>query len=446
MASEPQWVGHTSFWHVFPLGMAGALYGPGWKEGEPGGLDLVSSWLDHPRGLGLSGLALGPIFASTSHGYDTTDYYRIDPRLGDDHTFGRLVDAVHHRSMRLVLDGVFNHVGAEHPFVTDVRLHGRDSRYYDYFHVTWDEATGQGPYFHNFEGHTGLITLNHGCPAVQDMIVDVMCHWLARGADGWRLDAAYAMDPAAWATITARVKEVFPDAFLFGEMIHGDYREFVAASGLDSVTQYELWKSIRSSIAERNLFELDWNLRRHNDFLASFVPVTFVSNHDVTRLNSALPDPRDAAIATVLLLTVGGTPCVYYGDEYGLGGVKEERPGGDDVLRPAFPAPWNFHARPEQDAAAGLHHHLLTWRNAHAWAHQAQASFTELTKTTGVLELRYGAHAAQVALNLTDEVQELPVPAAHSIAAGFHAELLDPGLADTRVRLPAHGWAILAVS
>lgn len=455
------WVDSTCFWHVFPLGMAGVLHGPRTDNPDPGGLDIVSSWLDHAKGIGFRGLQLGPIFASTSHGYDTVDHFRIDPRLGDDAAFGRLVDALRFRGMRLLLDGVFNHVGAQHPWVEDVRQRGRDSEFYDFFHVSWNVATGEGPYFHNFEGHPDLVTLNLRNPRVQDYIVDVMCHWMERGVDGWRLDAAYTLDPAPLRAIVERVRSRFPEAFIYGETIHGDYGQFVERSGVDSVTQYELWKSIRSSLRDRNLFELEWNLRRHNAMLDHFVPVTFVSNHDVTRIASALPDPRDAAIAVAVLLSVGGTPLVYYGDEYGLEGVKEDRPGGDDAVRPTFPPPWDFHPRPEQDAAAGLHYHLLRWRSSHPWVNTARTEVLELTNQSAVVAIRpanrpaavLGADdalpaaptgEARLAINLSDEIVELPVPGATHVEAGTHSQVLGSGSL-ARVRLAPHGWALLAV-
>ncbi|MDO4791350.1 MAG: alpha-amylase family glycosyl hydrolase [Buchananella hordeovulneris] len=448
------WVETTCFWHVYPLGMAGVLHGPRDDFPDPGGLDIVSSWLDHAKGIGFRGLQLGPIFASSSHGYDTVDHMRIDPRLGDDASFERLVGALRFRNMRLLLDGVFNHVGSNHPWVEDVRAKGRDSEFYSYFHVTWNVSTGEGPYFHDFEGHPNLVTLNLRNPQVQDYVVDVMCHWLERGADGWRLDAAYCLDPAPLAQIARRVQEIHPEAFIYGEMIHGDYAQFVARSGIDSVTQYELWKSIRSSLRDRNLFELDWNLRRHNSLLDRFVPVTFVGNHDVTRIASALPDPRDAAIATAILMSVGGVPLVYYGDEYGLPGVKEDRPGGDDAVRPAFPPPWDFHPRPEQDAAAGLHYHLLRWRSERPWVTTARTEFLELTNQSAVVAIRAAQSGddvpagppqeARLALNLSDEIVELPVPGALAVDAGTHCQVVGGGSL-ARVRMAPHGWALLSV-
>src|SRR4051794_1006846 len=140
-----------------------------------------------------------------------------------------------------------------------------------------------------------------------------MSHWLARGADGWRLDAAYAVAPAFWKAVTSRVRQVHPDAWIVGEVIHGDYAAIVADGGLDSVTEYELWKSIWGSLNDRNFFELSWTLGRHDGLVDSFVPLTFVGNHDVTRLPSKLDDVRHLPHALAVLFTVSGTPSIYAG-------------------------------------------------------------------------------------------------------------------------------------
>ena len=157
--------------------------------------------------------------------------------------------------------------------------------------------------FATFEGHGELVALNHDNPDVVDYTVDVMKHWLRRGADGWRLDAAYAVPDRFWAQVLPQVREEFGDAWFVGEVIHGDYSAHVRDAGVDSVTQYELWKAIWSSLNDGNFHELDHALARHNDFLDVFVPMTFIGNHDVTRIASKLENSRHLAHALVILLT-----------------------------------------------------------------------------------------------------------------------------------------------
>ncbi|MDF9457868.1 alpha-amylase family glycosyl hydrolase, partial [Bacillus cereus] len=145
------------------------------------------------------------------------------------------------------------------------------------------------------------------------------------------------VNPEFWAAVLPSVREKYPDVWIFGEVIHGDYASIVRASGMDSVTQYELWKGIWSSIESRNFFELDHALGRHNEFSDAFTPMTFVGNHDVTRIASRVGQDG-AVLATAILATIGGIPLIYYGDELAYRGVKEERFGADDDIRPVFPA------------------------------------------------------------------------------------------------------------
>ena len=185
-------------------------------------------------------------------------------------------------------------------------------------HFRFDDAAGGegGPAYATFEGRESLAALNHDSAEARDLAVRVLTHWLDRGASAWRLDAAYGIDPAFWASVLPAVRERHPDAWFMGEVIHGDYTGFVEASTVDTVAQYELWKAIWSSLADVNFYELDWCLGRHNELLESFIPATFVGNHDVTRIASKVGAAK-AALAVVLLMTVGGVSSVYYGDEQG---------------------------------------------------------------------------------------------------------------------------------
>jgi cyclomaltodextrinase / maltogenic alpha-amylase / neopullulanase len=412
----PEWVEHAVWWQIYPLGFLGADT----TGADATGADLapvhrlprLEAWLEHAVRLGASGLALGPIFASATHGYDTIDHLRIDPRLGDDQDFDHLVAAAHDRGLRVLLDGVFNHVGRDFPVFRRAVEQGPGSP-----EAAWFQPDGDD--YRTFEGHHGLVTLNHADPVVADHVADVMTHWLDRGADGWRLDAAYAVPREFWATVLPRVRKEHPEAYLVGEVIHGDYAAIVAETGLDSVTQYELWKAIWSALNDRNLFELAWALKRHDGYLDSFVPQTFVGNHDVTRLASRLTDERHLAHALVVLLTVGGTPSIYYGDEHAFRGVKEDRAGGDDAVRPAYPADPTGLA-PYGWPTYRLHQDLIGLRRRHPWLHRARTNVVELANEHLVYETTDGEHRLTVALNLTDSDLDRPGGGA----------------------VPAHGWTI----
>ena len=363
----PAWVEHGIWWHVYPLGATGAPIRPeNPADGAPAPrLGRLIEWLDYLVDLGASGLALGPIFEASTHGYDTIDHFRIDPRLGDDAVFDRLAEACRDRGVALMLDGVLNHVGTAHPLLR-AAVAGGDERRLFRFNGPGDFGSPAGsPGYAVFEGHEGLAVLNHDSDEIAELAVSVLSYWLGRGASAWRLDAAYAVPPSFWARVLPRVRSEFLDVWFVGEVIHGDYRGIVERSSMDSLTQYELWKAIWSCLLDENFFELDWCLNRHNGFLDAFVPLTFVGNHDVTRLASRIGDAK-AALAVTILLTVGGVPAIYYGDEQAFRGVKTDRPGGDDEVRPMLP-PGPEALSPLGDWLYRWHQALIGLRRRHPW-------------------------------------------------------------------------------
>ncbi len=433
----PEWVRHAIWWQVYPLGFVGAFPAtdpPGSGEHR---LRRLIDWLDYAVDLGASGIALGPVFASRTHGYDTTDHYRIDPRLGDDADFDQLIEQAHRRGLRVLLDGVFNHVGTDFARYRDAIDRQEPDA------VSW--FRGRPGRFHTFEGHGELITLNHRNPAVVDYTVEVMAHWLGRGADGWRLDAAYAVPESFWAQVLPRVREQYPQAWFLAEVIHGDYSAFVAGSGVDSVTQYELWKAVWSSLNDGNFHELDWALQRHNTFQDAFAPLTFVGNHDVTRIASKLERPEHLGHALTLLLTTGGVPSVYAGDELGHLGIKEDRAGGDDAVRPEFTAPPGDLPEAGRDVL-NLHRHLISLRRRHPWLHQARTSALLLDNRFYVYQTRHGEDALIVALNVDDTARALPIRELTGrpgeVLAGAGAP---PPDVVSHTDVPADGWLILTL-
>jgi glycosidase len=422
--TEPAWVQHAIWWQVYPLGFVGAFPADTPPAVDEHRLRRLIGWLDHAIDLGASGIALGPIFASRTHGYDTTDHYVIDPRLGDDADFDALVAEAKQRGLRILLDGVFNHVAA------------------DFAHQSWFRKRGND--FDTFEGHGELIALDHDNPEVIDYTVDVMTHWLGRGADGWRLDAAYAVPDPFWAQVLPRVRSAFPDAWFVGEVIHGDYSARVHDAGFDSVTQYELWKAIWSSFNDGNFHELDWAFVRHNEFLDAFVPLTFVGNHDVTRIASRLENIRHLEHALVILFTLGGTPSVYAGDEFAYRGIKEERAGGDDAVRPEFTAASTRVDGHGHDVFR-LHQYLVGLRRRNPWLHTARTSPLQLTNRQYVYETRNDSERLVVALNIGDEPMSLALAdlglGESQVVAGSGAP---PPAVVAAPQIEPHGWLIVA--
>lgn len=386
------WANDAIWWHVYPLGFVGAPI----REGWPGWYDLANQdyaatnrfahlerWLDHVVRLGASGILLGPIFASRTHGYDTLDYFRIDPRLGTEADFVRFVEACHARGIRVMLDGVFNHVSREHEFVRTALREGRDSAAAGMLKIDFDNPSGPAPYL--FEGHQALPELNHKSQAVADYVFDVMDYWCSRGVDAWRLDAAYTTGPEFWTRVIPRLRAKHPGVWIHGELIHGDGAQFVKDSTLDSVTQYWLWKAIWSSLSDANFWELDDALNSHNRFLESYRPLTFVGNHDVTRIGSKVGADK-AVLALAILMLVGGIPAIYYGDELGYRADKVQGGPPDDQLRTSFPD------RPE-DIWPGswdtfhLYQGLISLRRRNPWLGDARTEKVELTNEHYALDV-----------------------------------------------------------
>ncbi len=413
------WVDHVIWWQVYPLGFVGAEAEA--VDRTEHRLDRIEGWFDYLLELGCNGLALGPVFASETHGYDTVDHLRIDSRLGTDSDMDALIGAARAKGIRVLLDGVFNHVGRSHPQFVRAEQDGPDSDAGRWFR--WKDGRPR-----TFEGHDLLVELNHDEPAVREHVAQVMTHWLDRGVDGWRLDAAYAVSPAFWAAVLPRVREAHPDAWIVGEMIHGDYASYVRESGLDSITQYELWKATWSALKDANFFEFAHALWRHDELLPTFVPATFVGNHDVTRIASTLDDD-DADIAAALLFFVAGTPTVYYGDEQGFRGIKEERVGGDDAIRPEFPA------TPDDLAPYGWPHYrrhqaLIAMRRRFPWLHRAHAEVSGLENTAVTLTATDGTTTLVLSANIGDA--PVPRPAGDIVAAADGVEN----------DLRPHSWAV----
>lgn len=456
-ARTPAWVRDAICYQIYPLGFCGAprrredftatSYGEAEGENVVHRLGRIEGWLDHLVSLGANVLLLNPIADSVSHGYDTLDHQRVDPRLGSQKDVAHLVAACHERGIRVVLDGVFNHVSDHHAVVRAALAGGPDSP--EGRRIRWAEGRPRG-----FEGNLDLVEMDLADAGVQEAVVEVMSAWLQRGADGWRLDAMYAAGAEAWAPIIARLRERHPEAWILGEVIHGDYPALAQASGADSITQYELWKGIWSSLHDHNLFELGHALARHQAFReqpGGAWPLTFLGNHDTTRIASQLADGRDLAAAIGLLALLPGIPALYAGDEFGATGVKEDRPGGDDAVRPSFPddpadAPAALSVlRPE--AAPRIleaHRRLLALRRREPWLAQAHVEVREETLTHTYAEVVLTAACRVPPLVLAINLGEQDVPAGGEVLEAVSGgAMIDGTAAPAPGTVPAHGIAVL---
>jgi cyclomaltodextrinase / maltogenic alpha-amylase / neopullulanase len=236
-----------------------------------------------------------------------------------------------------------------------------------------------------------------------------------------------------WSAVLPQVREEFGDAWFVGEVIHGDYVAYVERSGLDSITEYELWHAVWSSLDSTNLHKLDWTLRRHAAFVEHFVPMTFLSNHDVTRVASQIRDRRHLSHAVALLGFLPGVPSIYHGDEFGLEGVKQDRPGGDEAIRPELPAERGLFTNPHPELEE-IYRRVIGLRRRNPWLVDAVTVVERVTNGHLVVRsrARTGTEVLALALNLTDAPYALP--------AGATVVASEP--ASGAGSVAPHGWVV----
>lgn len=335
-----RWIADSVFYHIYPLGFCGAPeYNPG---GEPQPrLDKLLEWIPHLKALGVDALYLGPVFQSVKHGYDTCDYFQVDCRLGDNDSFAALCDALHAAGIRVVLDGVFNHVGRGFWAFRDVQEHGQASPYCSWFqnlNFGGPSPMGDPFWYEAWQGHYELVKLNLRHPDVVGHLLDAVGMWMERfHIDGLRLDAADCVDFDFFRTLKGFVKARNPDFWLMGEIIHGDYARWANPELLDSVTNYECWKGLWSSHNDKNYFEIAHSLNRQfgpGGIYRGLCLYNFADNHDVDRLASKLTNPRHISNVYTLLYTMPGVPSLYYGSEWAIPGARTST--SDDALRPCL--------------------------------------------------------------------------------------------------------------
>ena len=339
------WYDESVFYQIYPLGLCGA---PQANDGvQEHRLRRILDWIPHIEKLGCGAVLLNPLFESDAHGYDTRDYRRVDTRLGTNGDLKELVAALHERGIRVVLDGVFNHVGRGFWAFRDVQEKKWDSPYRDWFHISFDGNSGynDGFWYEGWEGHFELVKLNLRNGAVADYLLDTVRFWVEEfGIDGLRLDVAYCLDRDFIARLRQFCCSLRPDFFLVGETLHGDYNQWVGEGKCHSCTNYECYKGLYSSLNDLNLFEIGHSLRRQFGsepwcLYRGKKLLNFVDNHDVTRVASILRNPAHLPVIYGLLFAMPGIPCIYYGSEWGAQGDKAH---GDAALRAAFERPqWN---------------------------------------------------------------------------------------------------------
>ena len=337
------WAYNSIFYQIYPIGFCGA---PVHNDGVcVPRIRKLMDWSEYLQTLGVDSILLNPIFESDNHGYDTRDFKTIDCRLGTNEDFKEVCEDLHKHNVKIVLDGVFNHVGRGFWAFKDVQEKKWDSPYKDWFHISFDgnSCYNDGFWYEGWEGHFELVKLNLQNPAVVDYLMECVKYWIDEfDIDGLRLDVAYSLDHNFMRRLRSYTQELKPDFALIGEVLFGDYNIIVNDEMLHSCTNYECYKGLYSSFNSMNMFEIAHSLHRQfgSDQWCIYRGkhlMTFVDNHDVTRLASILTNKKHIPLAYGLLMGMPGIPCLYYGSEWAKQG--EKAPDNDYALRPCFEEP-----------------------------------------------------------------------------------------------------------
>lgn len=336
------WAYESVFYQIYPLGFCGA---PFENDGVLNHRILkVADWIPHIQKLGANAIYFCPIFESDTHGYNTRDFQKLDTRLGTNEDFAAVCKKLHQAGIKVVLDGVFNHVGRGFWAFQDVLEKRWDSPYKDWFHISFDGNSGynDGLWYEGWEGNYDLVKLNLRHPDVKQHIFDSIRMWVEQfQIDGLRLDVAYCLDHDFIRELRGFCDNLKSDFFLVGEVLHGDYNQIMNDTMLHSVTNYECYKGLFSSFNSMNLFEIVHSLLRQfgPEYWTLYKGkhlLSFVDNHDVSRIASNLTNEKHLPLIYALCFGMPGIPCIYYGSEWGAKAHKNE---GDPALRACFDAP-----------------------------------------------------------------------------------------------------------
>lgn len=332
------WYDEAVFYHIYPLGLTGAPKQNPYGEPEHR-LNTLIPWISHIKAIGCNAIYIGPLFESVGHGYETTDYKKLDSRLGTNEDLTNFVAECHRQGIRVILDGVFNHTGRDFFAFQDIKRNRENSLYKDWYcnvNFWGNNEYDDGFSYENWGGYNLLAKLNQHNPAVRDYICDVIRFWVKEfDIDGLRLDAADVMDFHYMQALRSVANEVKPEFWLMGEVIHGDYSRWANEGTLHSVTNYMLHKALFSGHNDHNYFEIAHTIKYVSNMGGNRLKLyNFVDNHDVERIYTKLNHKAHFLPVHVLLYTLPGIPSLYYGSEFGIEGKKERY--SDDSLRPAL--------------------------------------------------------------------------------------------------------------
>ncbi len=326
-------------YHIYPLGLCNAPKYNNFGQNIEHRINYIHQWIDHIKSLGTTIVYIGPLFESKTHGYDTSDYYHVDKRLGDRESLKNLVDEFHKRGIKVIFDAVFNHVGRDFWAFRDVLKNGQYSWYCDWFQgldFTKKSPVGDNFSYRTWKKHYSLVKLNLSNKYVKEHLFKAVEMWFNElGCDGLRLDAADCLTTKFIKDLRKFCKKLDTDFVLVGEIVHGDYRKKVNDKMLDSVTNYQSYHELYKSFNNKNFWEIANSLKPKFSEYGIYKNINiynFLDNHDVSRISEVLKNQNHLHSLYSLLFTIPGTPSIYYGSEFGIKGKKKRYE--DHALRP----------------------------------------------------------------------------------------------------------------
>ena len=344
--SVPDWVQDAIFYQIFP-----DRFYNGDQENDPPNVQpwgsVPTSWgfqggdlhgilqkFDYLLDLGINAVYLNPIFlASSTHGYNTSDYYRIDPKLGSLDDFHALVEHAHQNQVRIILDGVFNHCGRGFFAFNDILENQENSGYMDWFHIKHFPVNaysgGEVADYLGWWGMKSLPKFNTNNPKVRQYLLGVARYWIEQGADGWRLDVPNEInDDSFWEEFRHVVKSANSEAYLLGEIWSADSR-WVGEVHFDGLMDYPVMDALAGLLASNSMNVPQFAEKVEG--LLSYYPAENVNamyvpvgSHDTERILTRMGNRVDKTkLAYLFQFAYPGAPAIYYGDEIGLAGGKD---------------------------------------------------------------------------------------------------------------------------
>ncbi len=338
----PQWVRDTVWYQIFPDRFCRGSQAPAQTEWRTTG--YVENWerfggdllgieqkLDYLADLGINGLYLTPIFAADSvHKYDTRDYEQVDPDFGTNEDLTRLVQHAHEKGIRIMLDAVFNHCGARFAPWMDVQEKGKASAYWDWFMVNqWPipepPRDTRDHRYYSFAFASDMPKLNTNNPEVIAYFSALCERWVREyDIDGIRFDVGNEVSHRMLKAIHARVRSIRPDIYLLGEIWH-DASPWLEGDEYDAVMNYPLQQAVTGFFADKfcTAQELGWRLQQcFGMYRRQTAAVLFnlFDSHDTDRLFTRAGSEDVFFQQLAMLLTLPGSPNLYYGTEIGLEG------------------------------------------------------------------------------------------------------------------------------